>query len=152
VFGVLVLAVGIAFVSAFLTLYVNLVLRPHPGFEDGGQIATCSHRLPYRAVETIADEMTLIEGAAYVYAVTASIAPEPEAEQPLAVLVSEEFFDGLRPRLALGRGFLPEEHAPDAAPVVLSYRYWRERFDGDPSVVGTSIEISRDPARPYDRA
>src|SRR5690606_40478933 len=67
VFGVLVLAVGIAFVSAFLTLYVNLVLRPHPGFEDGGQIATFSHRLPYRAVETIADEMTSIEGAAYVY-------------------------------------------------------------------------------------
>jgi membrane associated rhomboid family serine protease len=38
--AVAVLAIGLAFVGAFLSLYVDLVLRPHPGFEQSRQIAT----------------------------------------------------------------------------------------------------------------
>ena len=34
--AVVVLAVGMAFVAAFLSLYIDLVLRPHPGFEQSG--------------------------------------------------------------------------------------------------------------------
>ena len=33
-----VLAVGFAFVSAFLSLYVDLVLRPHPGIDQAGRL------------------------------------------------------------------------------------------------------------------
>ena len=39
---------------------------------------------------------------------------------------------------------------PDGAPVtVLSYRFWQEHFDGDRNVIGTFIEIARDPDEVY---
>lgn len=38
--AILVLAVGMAFVTSFLSLYVDLVLRPHAGFEDSGRLVT----------------------------------------------------------------------------------------------------------------
>lgn len=38
--AVIVLAVALAFVGAFLSLYADLVLRPHAGFEQSGRIAT----------------------------------------------------------------------------------------------------------------
>jgi putative ABC transport system permease protein len=63
---------------------------------------------------------------------------------------SGQFFSGLQPEIALGRGFRLEDHNPDAEPVaVLSYRYWRERFNGDPDVLGTAVEIERNPVWPY---
>jgi hypothetical protein len=148
-FAIVVLAVGMAFVAAFLSLYVSLALRPHPGFEESSRIATLGVHIPYGAIERVAEEMTSIEALAMLYGVTTLVGPE--SKPTLTVLTSEGFLAGLRPRLALGRGFLAEEHAPDAEPVaVLSYRYWRERFDGDPKVLGTPLEISRDPTRSYE--
>lgn len=35
--AVAVLAVGMAAVAAFVSLYVDLILKPHPGFEDSGR-------------------------------------------------------------------------------------------------------------------
>jgi ABC-type lipoprotein release transport system permease subunit len=147
--AVAVLAVGIAFIGAFLSLYVDLALRPHPGYEDGGRIATIGQNtgtdltgITYEAVRRIADEMTSIEAAA-MYQDTTVLAGT-DGEQVTASMVSEGFFSGLRPRLALGEGLPDEAHASDAEPfVVLSYDYWQERFGGDRNVIGNFIEIGR---------
>jgi hypothetical protein len=147
--AVSVLAVGMAFVGSFLSLYVDLVLRPHPGFEQSRQIATIGQNtgtdltgITYEAVARIADEMTSIEAAAMFTSATLLIGAD--GEQVVAALVSEEFFSGLRPRLALGRGTTLEEHAPDAEPVVvLSHRLWQDRFNGDPGVLGRFLEVWR---------
>jgi predicted permease len=52
---------------------------------------------------------------------------------------------GVRPRI--GRFFFPEEDRVDApAPVVVvSDAFWRARLDGDPHVIGRSIELSDEP-------
>jgi hypothetical protein len=147
--AVAVLAVGIAFIGAFLSLYVDLVLRPHPGYEDSGRIATIGQNtgtdlsgITYEAVRRIADEMTSIEAAA-MYS-TAAVLAGTDGDRVTASMVSEGFFSGLRPRLALGEGFPDEAHASDAEPVVvLSYDYWQERFGGDRKVIGNFIEIAR---------
>jgi hypothetical protein len=49
------------------------------------------------------------------------------------MLVSADYFRMLGVRLALGRGFLPDEDAVGAAnsAVVISYRLWQERFGGE---------------------
>lgn len=147
--AILVLAIGIAFIGAFLSLYVDLVLRPHPGYEDSGRIATIGQNtgtdltgITYEAVQRIADEMTSIEAAA-MYNST-RVLEGPDAEPLTAAMVSEGFFSGLRPRLALGEGLPDEAHASDAEPVaVLSYAFWQERFRGDRNVLGSFLEISR---------
>jgi putative ABC transport system permease protein len=56
--------------------------------------------------------------------------------------VSASFFDTLGVAPVLGRGFRPEDDAPNAARVViLSHRTWVTRFGADLEVVGTSIQL-----------
>ena len=153
--SVLVLAVGMAFVGTFLSLYVDLVLRPHPGFEQSGRLATIWQRnesgfstAQHELVERLADEMATVDVAAASFLAPTLIGPE--REPVIAAMISKEFFPGLRPRLALGRGLEAADHEPGAEPVtVLSYRYWRERFAGDRNVVGIVLEVSRDADNPF---
>jgi predicted permease len=49
-------------------------------------------------------------------------------------------FFGMRPML--GRALTPADSQPDAAPVVLlNYHFWQERFQGDPSVLGKTLDL-----------
>jgi putative ABC transport system permease protein len=58
-------------------------------------------------------------------------------------VVSAGFFEVLRVRPFLGRTFREGEDAVGAEPVlVLGYEYWRKRFRGDPSIVGSTIEMN----------
>lgn len=60
------------------------------------------------------------------------------AERAPGSIVSANYFDALGVRPALGRSFAPEENVGrNAHPVVvISDQMWRERFHGDPSVIG----------------
>ena len=153
--AVFVLAIGTAFVGAFLSLYVDLILRPHPGFEQSAQLATTGFSggprilgLPPALTERMTEEMSSIEAVASSLPLGVMLGTDREAAG--AELVSAQLFDGLRPRLALGRGFLPAEQVLDSEPVVvISYRLWRTRFGGDPGILGTVVEVTRDPSQTY---
>ena len=60
------------------------------------------------------------------------------AERATGSVVSANYFDALGVRPILGRGFQPNEEAGrNAHPVtVISYQLWKERFRGDPAIVG----------------
>lgn len=61
-------------------------------------------------------------------------------------VVSHDFFDVLGIRPLLGRTFRAEDDQAGAQPVlVLSYRYWRSKFAGDPEVVGKVFEMNDRP-------
>ena len=53
-------------------------------------------------------------------------------------VVSANYFDALGVRPILGRGFRPEEdYGRNAHPVVvIGYRMWKDRFHGDPKIIG----------------
>ena len=55
------------------------------------------------------------------------------------------YFDVLRIQPYLGRFFhASDERGPNSAPyVVLTYAYWRTRFNGDPGVVGRSVQLDK---------
>ncbi len=59
--------------------------------------------------------------------------------------VSAEYFEVLGVAPALGRTFLPsEEDRPGAPPaVILNHDLWRDRFGGDPGIIGQTIELNR---------
>ncbi len=146
-----VLAAGISFVTAVFSLYVDLTLRPPAGFEQSNRIASVGQQvgllpvsIPYRIAERMSSDMATVDAAALSLA--RPILWGSESEQTTsenAELVSREFFSGLRPRIALGRGLRAEDHASDAEPVaVISYRLWRERFGANPDVLGTQLHIS----------
>jgi ABC-type antimicrobial peptide transport system permease subunit len=152
---VTILAVATAFAGAFLSLYVDLSLRPHPGFAESGRIATVGRNgngsllgLPFEITQRLADDMVTVDSA--VASSVTNVLIGEELERVPLEMVSRNFFDGMRPLLAIGRGFLTEEHTIAANPVaIISYRFWQQRFGGDPNVLGTVIDVSRDPEVPY---
>jgi predicted permease len=61
-------------------------------------------------------------------------------------LVSGNYFDVLGVNPYIGRIFSLEDERPPGNPVaVLSYAYWRERFGGDPAVIGRTVHIRSHP-------
>lgn len=62
--------------------------------------------------------------------------------------VSAGFFDLLRIRLAMGRGFLPGEDRPGGTDlVILSDTYWRQHFGADPAILDRGLTINGRPHR-----
>jgi len=61
--------------------------------------------------------------------------------------VSGNYFDMLGVQPALGRFFhQTDEHGPNSAPyVILSDNLWRTRFDADPRVIGTTVDLNKHP-------
>ncbi|MGO9261082.1 MAG: ADOP family duplicated permease [Bryobacteraceae bacterium] len=61
--------------------------------------------------------------------------------------VTGNYFAVLGVEMARGRGFVPEEDRPLApeAVAVLSYTTWRNRFGGDPEIVGKTVRLDEIP-------
>jgi predicted permease len=60
-----------------------------------------------------------------------------------ATAVSAGFFEIVRARPALGRIFRPDEDTPGRKyVVVLSDRFWRTEFGGNPDVIGRTVKLS----------
>ena len=143
--AVVVLAVAVAFVTAFLSLYVDLALRPHRGFDQSGRLMTLGQTdgqrlvgLPARVFDLMADEMSSLDGVA---GLSVTSTPGPPEQRYTAELVTQGFFPVLRPRLSAGRGLEAADHDPEAAGVVvISYRYWQDALGGT-DVIGTTVEL-----------
>jgi macrolide transport system ATP-binding/permease protein len=69
------------------------------------------------------------------------------AEVTTGSIVSANYFDAIGVRPILGRGFEPgEDVGSDAHPVaVISYQLWRNRFKGDPQIVGKMQRLNNIP-------
>ncbi len=66
------------------------------------------------------------------------------AERASGSIVSANYFDALGVRPFLGRGFQPGEDAGrNAHPVtVISYQTWKDRYRGDPAIIGKTQRLS----------
>jgi predicted permease len=89
---------------------------------------------------------TFADMAAYRFT-EGSLLSGGHAEKIFVNEVSGNFFSLLGVQPALGRLFTAaDERGVNSAPyVVLSYGYWKSRFDGDASVVGRAVAINRNP-------
>ena len=75
-----------------------------------------------------------------------SFSYDDRAERITGEAVSPNFFTALGVAPILGQGFTPETRAGRWAPeVVLSYRFWKRRFAGDPGVIGRIIQLNTHP-------
>jgi predicted permease len=62
----------------------------------------------------------------------------------LGQLVSGNYHAGLGVSAIVGRTLTPADDQPSAEPVaVISHRYWENRFGGDPSVIGKTVQVNR---------
>lgn len=64
-------------------------------------------------------------------------------ERLSVLVVTDNFFDSLGIRTAVGRTFSAGEAAPERAPrvIVLDHPYWSARFGGDPNAIGQTMTL-----------
>jgi len=69
------------------------------------------------------------------------------AQKSWAYEVSTSYFDMLGIQPQIGRFFHSnDEHGPNSAPyIVLSDTLWRNRFNADPRVIGTTVDLNKHP-------
>ena len=96
------------------------------------------------------DQSDAFEGLAAFQETVASFAAagDDAPERSSGVYVTGNYFDVLGVRAAAGRLFTPQddERAGAHPLVVLSHDFWRRRFDSNPAVVGSSVNLD---SRPY---
>ncbi|HEY7497473.1 MAG TPA: ABC transporter permease [Vicinamibacterales bacterium] len=72
-----------------------------------------------------------------------------ELEPAEILMASGDFYSTLGVQAAIGRTFTPEDDriggGPHGMVAVLSHAAWQRRFAGDPSVIGRTVRISRQP-------
>lgn len=149
--AVLLLAVAIAAVASFLSMYADLVLKPHPAFEPGGRLVTIGQSrgvglsgLPASLVGRIADEAATLDGVGGIMNMSLPFEVRPGGEPVNLSFFTRGYFDTLDPRLHLGRGFLSQEHDEDAEFVaVLSHDFWLDHFGGDEDIIDTTFALAR---------
>ncbi|MEW6234483.1 MAG: ABC transporter permease [Candidatus Omnitrophota bacterium] len=62
------------------------------------------------------------------------------------MMVSGNFFTGYGRRTLIGRTITPEDDRIGAAPVVvITYRWWEQHFDLDPTALGQTMQINKNP-------
>ncbi|MEX2272584.1 MAG: ABC transporter permease [Vicinamibacterales bacterium] len=147
------LAVGIA-VTVVAYAFINAwMFKAYPGITDQKRLLNVeirrlpSGRPPGNPLDSSEDYHALREGLSTLSDVAAATAQRialelPEPRSVLGLLVSDNYFDVLGFRPALGRTFGPHEAQPaNAGVAVVSHRLWREALDSDPGVIGRTIRV-----------
>lgn len=78
-----------------------------------------------------------VEAAAIVWSQETQIVGSDQTPHPTVRYgVTDQFFDVFGTRMALGRGFEPEDRP---GRIVISYQTWRDLFGADPSIIGKPV-------------
>lgn len=139
--AVLTLALGIGANTAIFSLVNGILLRPLP-FASPNELVSVTGTYPKGAFVAMREQMKTLEPAAYYEGHEFNLTGRGEPIRLSGVLVSAEFFNVLGARPELGRPFYPgEDIAGQDHFVILSHALWQERFRGDPSVIGKTIQL-----------
>ena len=142
IMAVSTLALGIGANTAIFTLIDSIMLRPLP-YPQQERLMRMSGNFPkgwVRAYQKHAQSFSSISG--YGPDAESNVEGAEAAERVFGSAVSANVFDTLGVHPALGSFFSSEnETASQDLVVVLSYGYWRQRFAGDPQVIGQTVRI-----------
>jgi putative ABC transport system permease protein len=150
--AVLALALGIGANTAIFSVFNGMLWRPLPVNNPQQLVAltaksagidfdkTLSYPdfLDYRALrEVFTDAAVFAEGPV-------NLGVDGRAERAWAEFVSGNYFSMLGLQPAVGRTFAPDEGWLEAKDplIVLSYKFWTERFGGDRGAIGRTVQIN----------
>ena len=155
--AILTLAVGVGATTAVFSVLNGVLLRPPP-YRDAQRLVTVfehradgAFRLPsYLTVrDWQADSATLrsvVDGMAYIRGRSAIYETQNGPERLLIGYVTPGFFSVLGASAFRGRTFLSDEEKHGGASVaVIAHSLWLQRFGGDPSVIGRTIDLDHEP-------
>ena len=146
------LALGIGATTAMLSAMNALLWRPlnvkAPDRLVRIQLSGPNEPAEYLPVAFVNRFRTLpvFDGVAAYAADGVSFAFDRRAERAIADAVDAGYFRTLGVTPAVGRDFTPPTAAHPWEPeVILSHRFWQERFGGDRSVIGKAVTVNTEP-------
>jgi MacB-like periplasmic core domain len=156
--AVLTLALGIGANTAIFTLLDQVLLRLLP-VKEPQQLALLTMRgrhygdnwgsnaISYPMYRDFQDHNQVFSGMFCRFPTRVSLTFGGQAECAEAELVSGTYFSVLGVTTAIGRTFTPEDdRVANGAPlIVLSYDYWKQRFGGDPAILGKTLDVNKHP-------
>lgn len=147
--AVVSIGLGIGANATIFSMVSRFVLRPAPvgdpstllSLHIAQQGQQCCNQFPFPLYSDIRDQAkSFSDVAAFYELVPASIAGGSEPERVWGQAVTPNFFDVLEVPMVRGRGFSSGESRVPV--IVLSERLWRQRFAGDPKIVGKTTTLS----------
>ena len=154
--AIVTLALGIGANTTIFSMVDSLLLRPLP-VRDAEQITTLALRQKNGDIQTafsLPDFRDIRHASSGVFSdVTCAqvgldgLSVNGRADRIVTAYVAGDYFSMLGLQPAAGRLILPsEDDQPGANPViVLDYAYWKDRFGGDPGIVGRKISLDGHP-------
>ena len=139
--AVLTLALGIGANTAIFSLVngILLVSLPYPNPE---RLVSVTGTYPKGAFVAMREQMRTMDVGAYAEGHEFNLTGLEEPVRLTGTLVSAQLFSILGARPELGRTFYPGEDVPGQDNlVILSHALWAEKFGGNPSILGQSIEL-----------
>jgi predicted permease len=135
------LALGIGANTAIFSLVSGILLRPLP-YPRSTELVSITGTYPKGAFAAMRERIHTMEVAAYAEGHEFNLTHVGEPVRLSGTMVSAELLSILGTRPELGRVFTSGEDAPGVDRyVVLSHDLWAQRFGGDPTIIGRSIEL-----------
>ena len=148
------MALGIGANTAIFSVVNGVLLRPLP-FRNGEQLVVLRQQQPLAAVDDmgfsykeILDYRTAksLDGVVEFHNMWFILLGRAEPERVSTGVVSANFFDVLGIQPMYGRNLHEADDAPGApAVLLLSHKYWKRSFGGDPTVVGKVFQMNDRP-------
>jgi predicted permease len=137
------LALGIGANTAIFSLVNGILLRPLPYPRPAELVSLGGNSAyPKGAFAAMRDQIHTMDVAAYAEGHEFNLTHVGEPIRLTGTAVSAELFSILGVRPELGRTFSSGEDSPGRDTyVILSHDLWEQRFEGDPAIVGKSIEL-----------
>jgi macrolide transport system ATP-binding/permease protein len=147
ILAILCLTLGIGTNAAVLSWIEGILIRPYPlvAHQDRMFALNATTRgesgytgLSYPEFLDYEKNSTLFESFIVDKITATTLSVGDRAERASGAIVSANYFDALGVRPILGRGFRPEEaEGRNAHPVtVIGYQTWKDRYGGDPNIIG----------------
>jgi macrolide transport system ATP-binding/permease protein len=147
ILAILCLTLGIGTNAAVLSWIEGILIRPYPlvAHQDRMFALNATTRgengytgLSYPEFLDYEKNSTLFESFIVDKITGTTLSVGDRAERASGAIVSANYFDALGVRPILGRGFRPEEgEGRNAHPVtVIGYHTWKDRYGGDPNIIG----------------
>ena len=145
------LGFGIGATAAIFSIYEALVLRPLPVTSPSDLVAFRSFHplfgegryISYPLYQDLRSHLSSLSGLAVRSSRQLNLNNAGTAERVFGEFVSENYYDVLGVQPALGRLLTAADESNAVA--VLMYGCWRQRFGGDPQIVGKKIFIDAKP-------
>ncbi len=149
---VAVMALGIGLNTMVFTMVYGVLYRPLP-LPGSERLVSVDHFEPkqnndqsisFTMLRDLRGRAKSFEALGGFWDHNAFVTIGREPEQLFGTTMTYDLFDALGVKPILGRGFTAEHEqmGPNWVPIVISHRIWKNRFQGDPAILGKTLRMN----------